>query len=98
MVAEKDLSGPWGGPELKVGRQVIFHSLLLPFGQKRHFPWKCWPWVAPAVLLPLGMGRHLNSCFCNGSHVVNETVEFINIVMLCKVSPFCFLSEHEVIS
>lgn len=41
-------------------------------------------------MLPLGMGRHLNSGYRNGSHVVNEAVEFIKIVMLCKVAPFLF--------
>lgn len=97
VVAEKDLSGPLGGLELKVCRQVIFHSVLLPFGQKRHFPWKCPPRVAPAVLSALGMRRHWNSGFCNGSHVVNETLEFINIVMLCKVATFCFPSGHKVV-
>lgn len=24
----------------------------------------------------------------NGSHVASETLEFINIVMLCKIAPF----------
>lgn len=36
VAAAKDLSGPLGGLELKVCRQVIFHSVLLPFLQERH--------------------------------------------------------------